>query len=140
MRPEAFLRAVRDAGIPVPRPAPPSERARWRSRNPGVRLPRDLLGFYRRANGVAFPDGRLLRLGELAPANERLFQDLADEDDALPSTWIALTDEAAADAYLVLDADRRVYIDLDPEDPDEHRVVAATFEEALDWLAARYLG
>lgn len=140
MKADVFLRAVRDAGIAVPRPAPPSERARWRAKHAGVRLPNDLLGFYKRANGVVFPDGRLVRLGEIRTATELLFQDLEDEDDALPSSWFALTDEPAAEAYLVLDVDRRVYLELDPEDPDEHRVVGSAFEEALEWLLARYVG
>ena len=139
MKSDAFLRAVRDAGIAVPRPAPPRERARWRARHRGVKLPNDLLGFYRRANGTAFPDGRLLPLGEIRSATELLYQDLEDEDEALPTSWLALTDEPAAEAYLVLDVDRRVYLELDPEDPDEHRIVGATFEEALDWILARYL-
>lgn len=138
MKPETFLRAVRDAGIAVPRPAPPSARARVRARHRGVRLPNDLLGFYRRANGTAFPDGRLLPLGELTSANDLICPDVEDEDGRLPSSWLALTDETAGEAYLVLDLDRRVYLELDPEDPDEHRIVGGTVEDALEWVMNRY--
>jgi len=138
MKPGAFLRAARDAGARVGRPASPSDRARWRARFPGVRLPNDLLGFYRRADGAAFPGGRLLPLGEIRPATDLLFEDLEDEDEGLPSSWLALTDEPAAEAYLVFDADRRVYLELDPDDPDEHRTVGAAFEDALAWILARY--
>ena len=126
MKPDHFLRATRDAGLETGRPVSPSERSRWK----GPRLPNDLLGFFKKANGVNFGHVRLLPLREIRPATEVLFRHQDDEDDALPDTWLALTDDV--EEPLLLDVVARVYRSLDDE-------IGRTWEEALDWLFAKYL-
>jgi hypothetical protein len=118
MKPDEFLHAARGA-CQIGRPLPPSERARWKARHPGLKLPNDLLGFLKRANGVTFSAARLL---------PRRDQDEADE--SLPEGWLGLTDDV--EELLMLDVRARRYLTLEGE-------VGGTFEEALDWLAARYL-
>lgn len=126
MKPDVFLRALRDAGVEIGRPVSPAERKRWK----GPRLPNDLLGFLRKANGLRLGEVRLLPLREIRPATEVLFQDQDSEEDALPDTWLALTDDV--EEPLMLDVVARVYRTLDDE-------IGGTWEEALDWLYARYL-
>lgn len=126
MKPDVFLRALRDAGRAVGPRLSPSERARWK----GPRLPNDLLGFLKKANGIGLGDVRLLPLREIRPATEVLYQHQDDEDDALPETWLALTDDV--EEPLLLDVVARVYRSLDDE-------IGRTWEEALDWLFARYV-
>ena len=129
MKPDAFLHAVRGR-CEIGRPVSPSERARWKARHPGVKLPNDLLGFLKRANGVAFPDARLLPLREIRSATEILYHDQDEADETLPDSWLGLTDDV--EEPLLLDIRARRYRTLEEE-------VGGTFEEALDWLYARYL-
>jgi hypothetical protein len=154
MKPDAFLKkiaddnAVRAGTHELAAPLRGSESGRWKARHPGVKLPNDLLGFLRRANGIRFhvspgsPLGaaaRLLPLREIQSATSLLFQDQEEEDEALPSSWLALTDDAAGDQILVLEARKRRYLHVDPADPEDAREVGERFEEALDWLFAKYL-
>lgn len=133
MKPEVFLRALRDARAAEPaRPLSPSERARHRR----WRLPNDLLGFLKRANGLAFAGGaRLLPLREIRTATEVLYQDQEEEGDVLPPGWLALTDDPDG-PILVLDLRARTYFAFE----DEAEEIGTTFEEALDWIYARYVG
>jgi hypothetical protein len=133
MKPDVFLHALRDAKIQIGRPVAASERARWKARHPGLKLPNDLLGFLKRANGVTFPAARLLPLREIRTATEILYQDQDEADEALPGTWLGLTDDV--ESLLVLDVRSRRYLTLE----EEAEAVGTTFEEALDWLYARYL-
>lgn len=128
MKPDVFLRAVRDAGLTPGRPVSPSERARRKS----LKLPKDLLGFLKRANGVDLGEAELLPLREIRGATEILYQD-QDDDESLPETWLGLTDDV--DALLVFDLRSRKYLVID----DETTEIGGTWEEALEWLAARYL-
>jgi len=153
MKGDIFLRMLRDANALAPgtheiaRPLSPSERSRWKSRNPSLKLPNDLLGFLKKANGIRFfldpqspigAAGRLLPLGEIRTATELLYQDQEEEDEALPGSWLALTDDADGAQYLVLDVRKRVYLDVDPADPEDAEAIGQTFENALDWLCRRY--
>ena len=133
MKPEVFLRALRETRAAEPaRPLSPSERARHRR----WRLPNDLLGFLKRANGIAFAGGaRLLPLREIRSATEVLYQDQEEDGEELPPGWLALTDDPDG-RILVLDLRARTYLDLE----EEAEPIGTTFEEALDWLFARYVG
>ncbi len=152
MKPDAFLKKIADdnaAGPGTHELAPPlraAERGRWKARHPGLKLPNDLLGFLKKANGIKFHAGptspigaeaRLLPLREIHPATALLYQDLEDEDEGLPDTWVALTDDAEGEQYLLFDVRKRVYLELD--DAGDAEAVGERFEEALDWLFARYL-
>jgi len=154
MKPDAFLKKIADdnavrAGTHEPAgPLRGAERGRWKARHPGLKLPNDLLGFLKRANGIRFhvsrenplgAEARLLPLREIQSATSLLYQDLEDEDEALPSSWLALTDDAQGGQILILDVKKRRYLELDPEDPEDAQEVGEKFEEALDWLFARYL-
>lgn len=154
MKPDVFLRMLRDANALAPgtheiaRPLPPSERSRWKSRHPSLKLPNDFLGFLKRANGIRFlldakspigAAGRLFPLRSLCTVTELLYQDQEEEDEALPSSWMALSDDAEAAGILALDLRKRLYLEVDPENPEDAETVGATFEEALDWLASRYV-
>ncbi|HEX7900823.1 MAG TPA: SMI1/KNR4 family protein [Planctomycetota bacterium] len=131
MKPDEFLHAARGT-CQLGRPLPPSERARWKARHPSLKLPNDLLGFLKRANGITFSEGRLLPLREIRPATEILYQD-QDGEESLPETWLGLTDDV--DGLLVLDIPARTYLVID----EETEKVGDRWEEALDWLYARYL-
>jgi hypothetical protein len=152
MKPDAFLKKIADDNAVKPGthdPSPPlrgAESGRWKARHPGLKLPNDLLGFLKKANGIKFhvrPDSpigaeaRLLPLHEIQPATALLFQDQEGEDEGLPDTWVALTDDAEGDQFLLFDVRKRVYLELDPGDDAEE--IGERFEEALDWLFARYL-
>ena len=154
MKPDVFLRMLRDANAfkagthEIARPLSPSERTRWKSRNPSLKLPNDFLGFLKKANGVRFcvdpkspigAAGRLLPLGEIRTATELLYQDQEEEDEALPGSWLALTDDAQGEQFLALDIRKRIYLDVDPADPEEAQAIGKTFESALDWLVQRYV-
>jgi len=52
---------------------------------------------------------------------------------------MAISDDAEGAGILALDLRKRVYLEVDPENPEDAEAVGATFEEALDWLAARYV-
>ena len=132
MKPDAFLHAAR-ASCQIGRPVSASERTRWKARHPGLKLPNDLLGFLKRANGITFAESRLLPLREIRGATEILYQD-QEEDETLPETWLGLTDDV--DGLLVFDVRARTYLVLD----DETEKIGDTWEAALDWLYARYLG
>jgi hypothetical protein len=142
MKADVFLRAVRDANTAAPgtheigRPLSPSERARHKR----WKLPNDLLGFLKRANGLRFAKGaaRLLPLREIRTAAELLYEDQDEEDPTLPSSWLSLTDDVEGGLLLLLDLRARTYLQFDPDD-DEAEAVGTTFEEALDWLYARYV-
>ena len=131
MKPDEFLHAARGT-CQIGRPLPPSERARWKARHPGLKLPHDLLGFLKRANGITFAEGRLLPLREIRGATEILYQD-QDGEETLPETWLGLTDDV--DGLLVFDVRARTYLVID----EETEKVGDRWEDALDWLAARYL-
>jgi hypothetical protein len=154
MKPDAFLKKIADDNRAAPgmhEIAPPlraAERGRWNARHPGLKLPNDFLGFLKRANGIRFhlspqnplgAEARLLPLGSIQTATSLLYQDQEEEDDALPATWFALSDDAAGDQVLVLDLRKRLYLDVDPAEPEDAQEIGGKFEEALDWLFARYL-
>jgi hypothetical protein len=154
MRPEAFLKKIADDNAVRPgthelaASVRPVEIGRWKARHPGMKLPNDLIGFLKRTNGIRFhvsadqPLGvaaRLLPLREIQTATALLYQDQEGEDEALPGSWLALTDDPAGDQFLVLDVRKRIYLDLDPADPEDAQEIGERFEEALDWLFARYL-
>ena len=154
MKPEIFLKkiaddnAVRAGTHELAGPLRGPESGRWKARHPGLKLPNDLLGFLKRANGIRFhvsprsplgAEARLLPLREIQTATSLLYQDLEEEDEALPASWLALTDDANGEQILVLDVRKRRYLDLDPADPEDAQEVGEKFEEALDWLFARYL-
>lgn len=154
MKPDAFLRKIADDNAAHPgthevaAPLRGPEHGRWKARHPGMKLPNDLVGFLKRANGLRFhcapvnpvpTAARLLPLREIQPATTMLFQDQEDEDQALPGTWLALSDDAGGGPILVLDVRKRRYLEVDPEDPEDAREAGEKFEEALDWLFARYL-
>jgi len=154
MKPDAFLKkiaddnAVRAGTHELAGPLRGAESGRWRARHPGLKLPNDLLGFLKRANGIRFhlsaasplgAEARLLPLREIQSATSLLYQDLEDEDEALPSSWLALTDDAQGEQILILDVKKRRYLDLDPSGAEDAQEVGEKFEEALDWLFARYL-
>jgi len=154
MKPDAFLKKIADDNAARPGthelagPLRGPEGGRWKARHPGLKLPNDLLGFLKRANGIRFhlssgnPLGaaaRLLPLREIQSATSLLYQDQEDEDEALPGSWLALTDDAAGEQFLVIDVRKRRYLDLDPAEPEDAQEVGEKFEEALDWLFARYL-
>lgn len=152
MKPDAFLKKIADDNLVKPgthllaQSLRAPESGRWKARHPGLKLPNDLLGFLKRTNGIRFhvdresPIGavaRLLPLREIQPATTLLYQDQEEEDEGLPPTWLALTDDAEGEQYLLYDVRKRVYLELDPADDAE--VIGERFEEALDWLFARYL-
>jgi hypothetical protein len=154
MKPDAFLKKIADDNAVAPgthelaQSVRPAEIGRWKARHPGLKLPNDFLGFLKRTNGVRFhvstrhplgAEARLLPLREIQTATSLLYQDLEEEDEALPGSWLALTDDAEGDQFLVLDVRKRLYLDLDPADPEDAQEIGARFEEALDWLFARYL-
>jgi hypothetical protein len=154
MKPDAFLKKIADDNAAAPgthelaASVRPAEIGRWKARHAGVKLPNDLLGFLKRTNGIRFrlsagsPLGaaaRLLPLREIASATSLLYQDQEEEDEALPGSWLALSDDAAGEQFLVLDARKRLYLDVDPADPEDAQEIGERFEEALDWLFARYL-
>lgn len=146
MKPDAFLKKLADDNAVQPgkheiaRPLPHAERGRWKARHPGLKLPNDFLSFLKRANGVRLGTaGRLLPLREIDTATSLLYQDQEEEGEALPATWLALSDDADGDAILVIDVRKRVYLALDPADPEDVQEVGLRFEEALDWIVARYL-
>jgi hypothetical protein len=129
MKPDEFLHAARGS-CQIGRPLPPSERARWKARHPGLKLPNDLLGFLKRANGITFSAARLLPLREIRTATEILYHDQDEADETLPDGWLGLTDDV--EELLMLDVRARRYLTLEGD-------VGGTFEDALDWLYARYL-
>lgn len=154
MKPDAFLKkiaddnAVRVGTHELAGPLRGPERGRWKARHPNLKLPNDLLGFLKRANGIRFhvsrenplgAEARILPLREIQTATSILYQDLEEEDESLPSSWLALTDDAQGGQILILDVKKRRYLDLDPEDPEDAQEIGEKFEEALDWLFARYL-
>ena len=154
MKPDAFLKKIADDNAVRPGthelagPLRGPERGRWKARHPGLKLPNDLLGFLKRANGIRFhvspghplgAEARLLPLSEIQSATTLLYQDQEEEDEALPGSWLALTDDAEGEQFLVIDVRKRLYLDVDPADPEEAQEVGEKFEEALDWLFARYL-
>jgi SMI1/KNR4 family protein SUKH-1 len=154
MKPDAFLKKIADDNAVRPgthelaAPLRGAESGRWKARHAGLKLPNDLLGFLKRANGIRFhlspasPIGataRLLPLREIQTATALLYQDQEEEDEALPGSWLGLTDDAEGDQFLVLDVRKRLYLDVDPADPEDAQAVGRRFEEALDWLFARYL-
>lgn len=154
MKPDVFLKKIADDNLVKPgthEPAPPlrsAEHARWKARHPGLKLPNDLIGFLKRANGIRFhlspehPLGaaaRLLPVREIQTATALLFQDQEEEDESLPGSWLALSDDAEGEQFLVLDVRKKLYLDLDPAEPEDAQEVGTRFEEALDWLFARYL-
>ena len=154
MKPDAFLKKVADDNAVAPgthdlaHPVRPAEIGRWKARHPGMKLPNDLLGFFKRVNGIRFhvspaspigAEARLLALRELDSATALLYQDQEEEGDALPGSWLALTDDAQGDAVLVLDVRKRVYLGVDPAEPEDAQEIGDRFEHALDWLFARYL-
>jgi hypothetical protein len=154
MKPDIFLKKIADDNAVRPgthdlsAPLRGAESGRWKARHPGLKLPNDLLGFLKRANGIRFhvapqnpvgSEARLLPLREIQSATSLLYQDQEEEDEALPASWLAITDDAAGDQFLVLDVRKRLYLDLDPSDPEDAQEVGVRFEEALDWLFARYL-
>lgn len=154
MKPDAFLKKIADDNAVRPgthEPAGPlrgPESGRWKARHPGLKIPNDLLGFLKRANGIRFhvsrenplgAEARLLPLREIQSATSLLYQDQEEEDESLPASWLALTDDSRGSAILVLDVKKRLYLDLDPAEPEDVQEVGGKFEEALDWLFARYL-
>jgi len=154
MKPDAFLKKIADDNAVRPGthelagPLRGAESGRWKARHPGLKLPNDLLGFLKRANGIRFhlspqsPLGaaaRLLPLREIQSATSLLYQDLEEEGEALPGSWLALTDDADGDPILVLDVRKRLYLEVDPAEPEDAQEAGEKFEEALDWLFARYL-
>ena len=154
MKPDAFLKKIADDNAVRPGthelagPLRGPERGRWKARHPGLKLPNDLLGFLKRANGIRFhvspghplgAEARLLPLREIQSATTLLYQDQEEEDEALPGSWLALTDDAEGEQFLVIDVRKRLYLDVDPADPEDAQEVGAKFEEALDWLFSRYL-
>ena len=149
MKPDVFLKVIRDAGIhEISGPLRAAERSRWKHRHPGIKLPNEYLGLLKKANGLRFSldpkstigaAGRLLPLREIRSATELLYQDQEDEDQALPEAWLGLTDDAQGEQFLILDVRKRLYLGVDPEDPDEPERLGAELEVALDWLYARYV-
>jgi hypothetical protein len=154
MKPDAFLKKIADDNAAAPGThelagsVRPAEIGRWKARHAGVKLPNDLLGFLKRTNGIRFhlstqsPIGaaaRLLPLREIGSATSLLYQDQEEEDEALPGSWLALSDDAAGEQFLVFDVRKRRYFDVDPAEPEEAQEIGERFEEALDWLFARYL-
>jgi hypothetical protein len=154
MKPEAFLKKIADDNAARPGThelAPPmraAEIGRWKARHPGLKPPNDLLGFLKRANGIRFhlspesplgAEARLLPLREIQSATSLLYQDQEEEDEALPGSWLALSDDARAEQFLIFDARKRLYLDVDPADPEDAQEIGERFEEALEWLFARYL-
>jgi len=154
MKPDAFLKKIADDNAVRPgthelaAPLRGAESGRWKARHPRLKLPNDLLGFLKKANGIRFhvtgkgPLGaaaRLLPLRDIQTATSLLYQDQEEEDEALPGSWLAITDDADGDQFLILDVRKRLYLDLDPADPEDAQEVGVKFEEALDWLFARYL-
>jgi hypothetical protein len=154
MKPDAFLKkiaddnAVRAGTHELAGPLRGPENGRWKARHAGMKLPNDLLGFLKRANGIRFhlstgsplgAEARLLPLREIQSATSLLFQDQEEEDEALPGSWLAITDDANGDTVLVLDVRKRLYLQVDPAEPEDAQEVGEKFEEALDWLFARYL-
>ena len=154
MKPDAFLKKIADDNAAAPGshelapPIRPAEIGRWKARHPGLKPPNDLLGFLKRANGIRFhvapgspmgAEARLLPLREIQTATALLFQDQEEEDEALPGSWLALTDDAGGEQFLVLDVRKRLYLDVDPAEPEDAQEIGGKFEEALDWLFARYL-
>jgi hypothetical protein len=152
MKPDAFLKKIADDNAARPgtheaaQPLRAAERGRWKARHPGLKLPNDLLGFLKRANGIKFhlspnspigAEARFLPLREIESATQVIFQSLEGEDEGLPDTWVALTDDAEGEQFLLFDVRKRVYLELDPGGDAEE--VGDRFEEALDWLFARYL-
>jgi len=152
MKPDTFLKKIADDNAVRPGTheiAPPlrvAEQGRWKARHPRLKLPNDLLGFLKKANGVKFhlsptspigAEARLLPLRDIQPATELLYQNQEGEDEGLPDTWVALTDDAEGEQFLLFDIRKRVYLELDPGDDAEP--IGERFEEALDWLFARYL-
>jgi len=154
MKPESFLKKIADDNAAKPgknelaAPIRPAEIGRWKARHPGVKLPNDLLGFLKRCNGIRFhvspqspigAEARILPLREIRDATSLLYHDQEGEDDALPGTWLALSDDAEGEQFLVLDVRKRLYLEVDPADPEDAQDIGARLEEALDWLFARYL-
>ena len=152
MKPDAFLKKIADDNAAQPgthelaQPLRVAESGRWKARHSGFKLPNDLLGFLKRANGIKFhlsPDSpigaeaRLLPLREIQSATALIYQDSEGEDEGLPDTWMALTDDAEGEQFLLFDVRKRVYLELDPGGDAEE--CGERFEEALDWLFARYL-
>jgi hypothetical protein len=154
MKPDAFLKKIADDNSVKPGThelSPPlrsAEIGRWKARHPRLKPPNDLLGFLKRANGIRFhvstesPIGalaRLLPLREIRDATSLLYHDQEEEGEALPGSWLALSDDAQGEQFLVLDVRKRRYLELDPADPEDAEEIGERFEEALDWLFARYL-
>ncbi|SRR5258706_550412 len=154
MKPDTFLKKLADDNAVQPgtheisRPLPHAERGRWKARHPGLKLPNDFLAFLKRANGVRFhlapgrplgAAGRLLPLREIQTATSLIYQDQEEEGEALPGAWLALSDDAEGDQILVIDARKRLYLAVDPADPEDALELGLRFEEALDWVFARYL-
>jgi hypothetical protein len=154
MKPESFLKKIADDNAAAPgthelaAPIRSAEIGRWKARHPGLKPPNDLLGFLKRCNGIRFhlspqspigAEARLLPLREIRDATSLLYHDQEEEDEALPGTWLALSDDAEGDQFLVLDVRKRRYLEVDPADPEEAQEIGERFEEALDWLFARYL-
>ena len=152
MKPDAFLKKVADDNVARPgthelaQPLRIAEKGRWKARHPGLKLPNDLLSFLKRTNGLKVhlspsspigAEARLLPLRDIQPATEVVFQGQEGEDEGLPDTWVALTDDAEGEQFLLFDVRKRVYLELDPGGDAEE--VGERFEEALDWLFARYL-
>jgi hypothetical protein len=60
MKPDVFLKKIADDNTVRPgthEAAPPlraAEHGRWKARHPGLKLPNDLIGFLKRANGIRF--------------------------------------------------------------------------------------
>src|SRR5438105_2465773 len=94
MKSDTFLKKIADDNAVKPgthEPAPPlraAEHGRWKARHPGLKLPNDLVGFLKRANGIRFhlsaefPFGaaaRLLPVREIQTATALLYQDQEEE-------------------------------------------------------------
>lgn len=114
-----------------------SDLAAWNHAQAGLRLPDELLGLYRRANGIAFgvcdgiPQGyiRLLPLRELHPVREAPWG-----DDQVPEDWLVLSDHLDGSSFAVLELRSGRYLHVDPCGIDDKSVFGddvATFLDAI---------
>jgi hypothetical protein len=122
-------------------PASLEELARWRSSWPRHRLPEDLVGLLRRANGIHLwadlGEGRsyegLAPLAEWRLARNKMWGEDA-APDLLPDRYLALSYHADGAAFVVLDVDSGKYFLMDSCGADETSPIGDCAGHLLDWL------
>jgi hypothetical protein len=143
-----FINRLTQAAPRDHRILPPLEDAEldaWCERWPQCRLPEDLLGLLRKANGIQFwvhrgsPDGcySLLPLREIDSARRIMWGESGEQlkSDEVPRRhWLAITQHQDGACYVVLDTDEQRYYLMDTCGADLTCPVGNSVSELLDFI------